>query len=252
MSAFTHTSLEEGEVMVIGPVIFSSTSSLSFSAGGTQSAQASRTDKRTIGITNRRVIVEQSNQPHETQIVSNMDVKRVYVRREKAATKVEKVETNRGQTVKLDLGGLHPLQEARLYEIFPNAEIGEQKGLFGSFSKLPPRPAPVPNVPPPPKPPASSGVSTAARPASSATGGGGPGKSHIDDADIKTLDDLRRYYPLPREYDYEQLAEGEYVVKRLSDGAQFRILLEEELLGFDVPVQDPKRKKVTVEVIKKK
>ena len=68
---------------------------------------------------------------------------------------------------------------------------------------------------------------------------------------IKTLEDLRRYYPLPTEYDYEQTAEGEYVVKRLSDGAQFRILLEEELLGFDVPVQGPKRK-VTVEVFKQK
>lgn len=78
------------------------------------------------------------------------------------------------------------------------------------------------------------------------------GKSHIDDADIKILQDLRRYYPLPQEYDYEETAEGEYVVKRLSDGAQFPILVEEELLGFDVPVQDPKRKKVTVEVFKQK
>ncbi|MBN1889329.1 MAG: hypothetical protein JW850_15145 [Thermoflexales bacterium] len=251
MSAFTYTQLEEGEVVVIGPVTFSS--SVSFSAGsGQQSAQLSRKNERKIGITNRRVIVEQGDQAQGAQIVANADVKRVYVRREKFGTKVEKIETQRGQTVKLDMAGLGPMDEARLFELFPSAEIGESKGLFGGFSKITPRPVAAPRVPPPPKPPAGVGASPAIKPAPAAAGWGGPGKSHIDDADIKTVEDLRRYYPLPKEYDYEQTAEGEYMVKRLSDGAQFPILLEEEMLGFDVPVQDPKRKKVTVEVIKKK
>jgi hypothetical protein len=77
-----------------------------------------------------------------------------------------------------------------------------------------------------------------------------PMGSLIDDLRICTVDDLRRHYPLPGEYDYVETAEGGLVVQRLSDGAQFVFLLEEELLSFDVPVQDPKRRKMTVEVDK--
>jgi hypothetical protein len=255
MSAFPFTQLEEGEVMVIGPVTFSSSSSFSVSGPTGQSAQIGRTKQRVMGITNRRVIVEQSDQPNATQIVANADVKRVHVKRDKFGTKIEKVETNRGQTLELNLGGLNPMQEARLFEIFSNAEIGEKKGLFGGFSKLGPRPMPVMrrSTSTPPKPQAKKGArAAAARPATVKPVAAATGKSIISDADIHSLDDLRRYYPLPKEYAYAEAAAGQFVVKRVSDGAQFPILCEEEMLGFDVPVQDPKRKKITVEVIKKK
>jgi hypothetical protein len=53
---------------------------------------------------------------------------------------------------------------------------------------------------------------------------------------------LRRYYPLPREYDYAETDEGGFVVRQWSDGAQSSLLVEEELLGFDVPAEDPKRR----------
>ena len=79
---------------------------------------------------------------------------------------------------------------------------------------------------------------------------GSSARSLIDDASIRTLEDLRRHYPLPREYDYAELAPGEFLVQRLSDGTQFPFLLEEELLSFDVPAQDPKRRKKTIEVEK--
>ena len=134
MSAFAHTKLEEGEVVVIGPVTFSSTGSLSFSAGGTQSTQVSRTSERRIGITNQRVIIEQGSKAGETQIISNADVKRVYVRRERLGVKIEKIETKRGQTVNLNIAGLSPQDEARLFEVFAGAEIGERRGLLGGFS----------------------------------------------------------------------------------------------------------------------
>jgi hypothetical protein len=75
-----------------------------------------------------------------------------------------------------------------------------------------------------------------------------PQGSLIDDPNIRTVDDLRRHYPLPGEYDYAETTEAGLVVQRLSDGAQFAFLLEEELLSFDVPVQDPKRRKRTIEV----
>jgi hypothetical protein len=252
MSAFAHTKLEEGEVVVIGPVTFSSTGSLSFSAGGTQSAQVSQTSERRIGITNQRVIIEQGSKAGETQIISNADVKRVYVRRERLGVKIEKIETKRGQTVKLNIAGLSPQDEARLFEVFAGAEIGERRGLLGGFSKIGPRPAALPRTPTSPRPSTRKGTPAVARPTPPAARWSSSGRSHVDDADIRTLEDLRRYYPLPEEYDYEETTERGYVVKRLSDGAQFPFLLEEELLGFDVPVQDPKRKKVTVEVFKKK
>jgi hypothetical protein len=252
MSAFTFAKLDKDETIVFGPVTFSSSSSFSFNAGRAQGVQVNKVNKRTIAITDRRIIIEQGPNPQDNQSIPNKNVKRVYVERGQAGLKVDKVETIHGQTVELDLGGIRPHEEARLFEIFPGAEIGEKKGLFGGFARITPRAIPAPRVPPPPKPGAAKRVPPAARPAPSSPGQGFPRKSHIDDADIHGLDDLRRYYPLSAEYDYIQTAEGEYMVKRLQDGAQFAILLEEELLGFDVPVQDPKRKKVTVEIFKKK
>lgn len=41
----------------------------------------------------------------------------------------------------------------------------------------------------------------------------------IDDPNIRTVDDLRRHYPLPGEYDYAETTKGGLVVQRLSDGA---------------------------------
>ena len=252
MAAFAHTKLEAGEMMVVGPVTFSSTGSLSFGAGGKQRAQVGRTSERRVGITNRRVIIEQGGQASETQVIMNADVKRVYVRREKAAVKIEKIETTGGQTVKLNISGPRALVEARLFEIFAQAEIGEQRGLLGRFVKTSPQPVAAPRTPTSPEPKTRKSTPAAARPTPTATGWSSSGRSHIDDADIRTVEDLRRYYPLPAEYDYEQTTDGELVVKRLSDGARFPFLLEEELLGFDVPVQDPKRRKVTIEVFKQK
>jgi len=252
MSAFPFTQLGEDEVMVIGPVTFSSSSSFSVSSPTGQSAQVKQSNQRIMGVTNRRVIVEQSGQPNATQIIANADVKRVYVKRDKFGAKIEKVETSRGQTIELNIGGLNPMQEARLFEVFPNAEIGQKKGLFGGFAKLEPRAMPVMRRPPPTRPKlAKKGSRPAARPAPVKPAAAAARGSIISDADIKTLGDLNRYYPLPKEYAYAGEA-GQFVVKRLSDDAQFPILCEEELLTFDVPVQDPKRKKVTVEVFKKK
>ncbi len=89
MSAFPFTQLGEDEVMVIGPVTFSSSSSFSVSSPTGQSAQVKQSNQRIMGVTNRRVIVEQSGQPNATQIIANADVKRVYVKRDKFGAKIE-------------------------------------------------------------------------------------------------------------------------------------------------------------------
>lgn len=252
MSAFPFTQLDEGEVMVIGPITFSRSSSFSVSGPTGQRAQVGRTKQRVMGVTNRRIIVEETGKPNATRIVANAEVKRVYFKRDKFGGKIEKVETSRGQTIELNIGGLNPIHEARLFEVFPNAEIGQKKGLFGGFSKLEPRSMPVMRRPTPTRSkPAKKGSGPAAKPAPVKPVSAATGRSIISDDDIHSLDDLNRHYPLPKEYAYAE-AEEQFVVKRLSDGAEFSILCEAELLTFDVPVQDPKRKKVTVEVFKKK
>jgi len=127
---FYFTQLEEGEEMVFGP--FTSVSTTSFSAGGTQ--VSSRTSECRWGITNRRVIVETAGAPRKTQIIPTTDVQRVFIKRKKSRRgrpriTITKVETTSGQRVKLGLGGLR--DESRIRQIFPNAEIKEKKGLLG-------------------------------------------------------------------------------------------------------------------------
>lgn len=75
-------------------------------------------------------------------------------------------------------------------------------------------------------------------------------RTHIDDAEVNTVDDLRRCYPLAAQYEYRQTPEGDIVVARLADGAMFEILCEDGMLGFDVPTPGGKQRKVTVEVFK--
>jgi hypothetical protein len=65
------------------------------------------------------------------------------------------------------------------------------------------------------------------------------GQNSIDDPDIKTFADLTRHYPLPDGFAYAQTAEGVPVVQRLADGETFYFLIEEELMGFDVPQTRP-------------
>ena len=72
----------------------------------------------------------------------------------------------------------------------------------------------------------------------------------ISDPDIHTLDDLQRYYPLPPGYVYQQAGE-EFVVCRTSDGAVFRFLLEDLMMGFDVPAPGRPGNKRTIEVIRR-
>ncbi len=249
MSAFMHTSLEEGEVLVIGPVRYSSSSSVSFGGGSGQKTEVSRAKQRTIGITNRRVIVETGN-PRDTLVLYNTDVKRLFLKRDKRGITIKKLETMRGQTVKLDMGGLRPVEEARLFDLFPQADVGLSKGLFGGFERLSPPPVSAPRMPSQRKPAPASRPPQPVPSVPVAPAPLGMMGSHIDDPDIHSLEDLRRYYPLSREYAYAQTDDGTYVVERLSDGAQFTLLLEAELLTFDVPIEDPKRRKTTVEVFK--
>jgi hypothetical protein len=79
------------------------------------------------------------------------------------------------------------------------------------------------------------------------------GQNSIDDPDIQTFADLGHYYPLPDGFAYAQTAEGVPVVQRQADGETFYFLIEEELMGFDVPRTRPDGTpgKKTIEVFKR-
>lgn len=80
------------------------------------------------------------------------------------------------------------------------------------------------------------------------------GKNIISDPDIKTFEDLVRYYPLPKGFEYQTTEEGVPVITRLNDGVQFNFLIEEELMSFDEPYTKPDGKTAykTTEVFKRK
>ena len=57
MNAFKFTDLDEGETLIFGPVTFTKTTSFSGARGHAQSSVA-KTSGHSVGITNRRIIVE--------------------------------------------------------------------------------------------------------------------------------------------------------------------------------------------------
>lgn len=72
-------------------------------------------------------------------------------------------------------------------------------------------------------------------------------ESHIDDPDVHTILDLETYYPPPEGYSYFESSKG-FFVRRKSDLSVFPILLEAEMLTFDVPNETGK---FTFEIEKK-
>ena len=126
--SFNFTEIEPGEKVVFGPVTTTKTTSISGSDGLAQSSM-SRTSGRTVGITDRQVIVEDLSSPDKTQIIANADVQRVFVKRKQRGGQTTltlvRVATASGQTVKLDMKGLPGQAEDTLKEIFPGAEIAQ-------------------------------------------------------------------------------------------------------------------------------
>jgi hypothetical protein len=79
-----------------------------------------------------------------------------------------------------------------------------------------------------------------------------PSRSIITEPDLKSLEDLKRFYPLPRGFSYRERKAGDFVVVRASDGAEFVFLAEEGILAWDVPTQrsDGSWGKKTTEVLR--
>lgn len=127
MNQLSHTELEAGEEIVFGPVTSVKTTRLSGGAGPSQGS-ISRSSGRTVCITNRRIIIEDLDQPALSQVVANERVQRVLIKSKKQAITVVKVQTT-SDTVNVNLPRVSPEKESSLATIFPNAEIGSSKGI---------------------------------------------------------------------------------------------------------------------------
>ncbi len=136
MNSFSFSELEAGEELVFGPVTSTKTVSMSGSGGAPgQEGSLSHTSGRTVGVTNRRVIIEDLASPAKTQIVLNADVRRVFVKRRQQQGQsfidLVRVQTVSGQNLKLDIKRLPAQAEAMLQTTFPQAEIVQGKGGAG-------------------------------------------------------------------------------------------------------------------------
>ena len=127
MQALKHTELEAGEEIVFGPVTSMKTTSFSGGAGPSQGT-LSRSSGRTVAITNRRVIIEDLDDPPQSRIVPNDSVERVSIKRKKHGITIHKVQIPSG-TVSVNLPRVSPEKESLLATTFPHAEIGASKGL---------------------------------------------------------------------------------------------------------------------------
>lgn len=82
-----------------------------------------------------------------------------------------------------------------------------------------------------------------------------PSRSIVNEADLRSLADFDRHYPLPAGFAYRQRGQdpADVVVVRQSDGQEFIFLVEEGILGFDIPRQkeDSTWGKRTTEVLRR-
>lgn len=141
MSSSNFTELEAGEELLFGPVTSTKTTSVSGRGGAPgQAGSISFTSGRTVGVTNRRVIVENLESPDKTQVVANADVQRVFVKRRqrqgRSSIDLVRVQTASGQNLKLGIKGLPAQAETTLQTTFPQAEIVQGKGGLGGKAVL--------------------------------------------------------------------------------------------------------------------
>jgi hypothetical protein len=132
VNKFTSVEMQPGEEIVFGPVTSTKTTSVSGGSGPSQGS-VSRTVGRTVGVTNQRVVIEDTQDSGKSTVISNDQVRKVFIKRKKTGERefltITKVETATGGTVKVDLPGIDASRESQLGEVFPNAEVSQASGL---------------------------------------------------------------------------------------------------------------------------
>ncbi len=144
MNNFLYIQLEPDEKIVFSPITRVKTTSFSATGPGQQpgfgipepqQANLSRTSGQTVGVTNKRIIVEDPKSADKTRTYSAPSVREVYIRRKsqngQEMVTLTKVLADYGQMVKLDLN-IPAHAENLIQETFPNAKIIADKGVLGS------------------------------------------------------------------------------------------------------------------------
>ena len=132
MNKFTNVEMQPGEEIVFGPVTSTKTTSVSGGTGPSQGS-VSRTVGRTVGVTNQRVVIEDTQAPGKSTVIPNDQVQKVFIKRKKKGEQesltIAEIVTATGGKVKVDLPGINASRESQLSEVFPNAEISQASGL---------------------------------------------------------------------------------------------------------------------------
>ncbi len=78
------------------------------------------------------------------------------------------------------------------------------------------------------------------------------GENHVDDPDIKTFEDLGKWYPLPPNFRYKVSEDGSPFIERQTDKVAFTFLIEASMLTFNESERRSDGKVIynTTEVIK--
>ena len=132
MTEFTGVEMQPGEEIVFGPVTSTKTTTVSAGTGPAQGG-VSRTVGRTVGVTNRRVVIKDLQNPANSTVIPNDQVQKVTIKRKKKGEQesitIAKIETATGSSIKVDLPGIDARRETQLSETFPNAEVSQASGL---------------------------------------------------------------------------------------------------------------------------
>ena len=78
------------------------------------------------------------------------------------------------------------------------------------------------------------------------------GDNHIDDPDVKLINDLAKFYPLPTGFEYKVNTDGSPFIERQADQKAFTFLIEAGMLTFNEKATRSDGKVIynTTEVIK--
>jgi hypothetical protein len=132
MTEFTRVEFEEGEGMVFGPVSISKARGFAVGGRASQPGTSRTVARRTVGITDRRLIIEDLLRPDRSRIIPNDQVQTVSIKRERFGPRetitIARIRTDAGASVNLNLPGIEAGKESLIGDTFPYAQITEGKG----------------------------------------------------------------------------------------------------------------------------
>lgn len=132
MSEFLYTEMLAGEELPFGVSTQSSSSSNRVVVNNIETENSATKSERRVAISNQRIIVEEALNPAATQIIPIAAVQTVVVRHEdfmgSTVPIVERVQTNAGETVDLNIRLFDESDEATLRELFSAASFEMEQG----------------------------------------------------------------------------------------------------------------------------